>query len=432
MSTEAVAITILVGSFLFLLFMRVHVAISMGIAAALTYTYLRLPLSLLVQYTVGGANVFTFLAVPFFILSGELINRGGIGERLVALANALVGWIPGGAALVNVVSSMFFGGISGSAPSDIASLGPIEIKLMESQGFSRDFSAGLTMASAVQGMLIPPSHNLVIYAVAAGSVSVAALFMAGFPAGIFLGVVLMVYSVIHAVREKLPVNERFSLRQVVKTGVSAFFGMMTIVIIILGVAGGVMTATESAAIAALWAFLCAWLIYRGIQLKDYYKIATAAVKMLSTILILMAIANAFGWVVAYLRIPNLIASAILSITTNKVLILLTINLLILLLGMIMSISSLILILTPILVPILGALDISLVQFGVVFILNLGIGLLTPPVGAALYVGSAVSGMSVGRTTKALLPFYLLLVVTLLVLTFVPQITMFLPRMMGLA
>ena len=206
MSTEAVAITILVGSFLFLLFMRVHVAISMGIAAALTYTYLKLPLSLLVQYTVGGANVFTFLAVPFFILSGELINRGGIGERLVALANALVGWIPGGAALVNVVSSMFFGGISGSAPSDIASLGPIEIKLMESQGFSRDFSTGLTMASAVQGMLIPPSHNLVIYAVAAGSVSVAALFMAGFPAGIFLGIVLMVYSVIYAVRKKLPVN----------------------------------------------------------------------------------------------------------------------------------------------------------------------------------------------------------------------------------
>ena len=432
MSTEAVAITILVGTFLFLLFMRVHVAISMGIAAALTYSYLKLPLSLLVQYTVGGANVFTFLAVPFFILSGELINRGGIGERLVALANALVGWIPGGAALVNVVSSMFFGGISGSAPADIASLGPIEIKLMEGQGFSRDFSTGLTMASAVQGMLIPPSHNLVIYAVAAGSVSVAALFMAGFPAGIFLGVVLMVYSVIYAVRKKLPVNEKFSLRQVIKTGVSAFFGMLTIIIIILGVAGGVMTATESAAIAALWAFLCAWLIYRGIRLKDYYKIASAAVKMLSTILILMAIANAFGWIVAYLRIPNLIANAILSITTNKVVILLIINLLILMLGMIMSISSLILILTPILVPILNALGVSLIQFGVVFILNLGIGLLTPPVGAALYVGSAVSGLSVGRTTKALLPFYLLLVIALMALTFIPEISMFLPRMMGLA
>ena len=428
MTTETIAILILVGTFLTLLFLRVHVAVSMGIAAVATYAYLGLPISLVVQYTVGGANVFTFLAVPFFILSGELINRGGIGTRLVRFANALVGWIPGGAALVNVVASMFFGGISGSAPADIASLGPVEIELMESQGFNRDFSTGLTMASAIQGMLIPPSHNLVIYAVAAGSVSVAGLFLAGLPAGIFLGLVLMVYSVIYAMRRHLRSRDKFSIKETLRAGGSAFFGMMTILIIILGVAGGVMTATESASIAALWAFICAWIIYRGIRLRDYYKIATAAVKMLSIILILMAIANAFGWVVAYLRIPNLIAAGLLGLTQNKYLILLMINVLVICLGMIMSISSLILILTPILVPILTALGVSLIQFGIVFVLNLGIGLLTPPVGAALYVGSAVSGLSVGRTAKALLPFYCMLFVALILLTYIPELTVWLPSL----
>ena len=187
MSTEAIAVTLLVGVFLVLLFLRVSVAVSMGIAAIVTYAYLKLPLALVVQYTVGGVNNFTFMAVPFFILGGELINQGGIGDRLVKLADELVGWMHGGSAMVNVLASMFFGGISGSAPADIAALGPIEIKLMESQGFSREYSTGLTCATAVQGMLIPPSHNLVIYAVAAGSVSIGALFLAGLPAGIFLG-----------------------------------------------------------------------------------------------------------------------------------------------------------------------------------------------------------------------------------------------------
>ncbi len=431
MPETTAAIFILIGVFFVLLVCRVPVAIAMGVASIATYAYLGLPLSLVVQYTVGGANVFTFLAVPFFILGGELINQGGIGEKLVDFANACVGWIPGGAALVNVMSSMFFGGISGSAPADIASIGPFEIKIMESQGFDRDFSTGLTMASAVQGMLIPPSHNLVIYACAAGSVSIAALFMAGLPAGIFLGIVLMVYSVYYAIRKKIRAAGRFNLKEVIKTGISAFFGMMTIVIIFAGVVGGIMTATESAAIAALWAFLCAWLIYRGIKLKDYYKIATSAVKMLSMILILMAVANAFGWVVAYLRIPNLVANAILSITSNRYLILLIIIAITLALGCIMSISSLILILTPILVPILTALNVSLVHFGIVFILCMGIGLLTPPVGAALYVGAAVSGLSIGRTAKALTPFYICLTAALLLLTYIPTLSMWLPNLLGL-
>ena len=422
MSQETIAIIILVGVFLTLLLLRVSVAVAMGLAAVATYGYLKLPLDLVVQYTVGGVNVFTFMAVPFFILGGELINQGGIGDRLVKFADELIGWVHGGAAMVNVVASMFFGGISGSAPADIAALGPIEIKLMESQGFSKDYSTGLTCATAVQGMLIPPSHNLVIYAVAAGSVSVGALFLAGLPAGIFLGLVLAVLSYFYARRKGYAAGHKFNLKRTLRAFVSAFGGLMTIIIIFVGVSFGIMTATESAAVAALWSFLCAFFIYRDVPLRKYYKIASDAIKMLATIMILLAIANAFGWVVAYLRIPNKVATAILGLTDSKILILLMINVLILFLGCIMSISSILLIITPIVVPILNALDYNLVQFGIVMILNLGIGLLTPPVGAALYVGSAVSGLGVGRTAKALLPFYLIMVATLFALAFIPSIT----------
>mgnify|MGYP001398934958 CR=1 FL=1 len=422
MATETIAIIILVSVFLVLLFLRVSVAVAMGIASICTYSYLKLPLALIVQYTVGGVNVFTFMAVPFFILGGELINQGGIGDRLVEFADELIGWMHGGAAMVNVLASMFFGGISGSAPADIAALGPIEIKLMESQGFNREYSTGLTCATAVQGMLIPPSHNLVIYAVAAGSVSVGALFLAGFPAGIFLGVVLGIYSYIYARRKGYAAGHKFNLKRTVKAFFSSFGGLMTILIIFVGVSQGIMTATESAAVAALWSFICAFIIYRDVPLKKYYKIASDAIKMLSTIMILLAIANAFGWVVAYLRIPNKIATAVLSWTQNRVLILLLINILILFLGCIMSISSILLIITPILVPILNAIHYNLVQFGIVMIMNLGIGLLTPPVGTALYVGSAISGLSIGKTAKALLPFYLLMIATLFALTFIPELT----------
>ena len=425
MGTDTTAIIILVGGFFLLMFMRVGVVFAMGIASIATFIYLRLPLELVVQYTIGGVNVFTFLAVPFFILAGELINQGGIVERLIKFADSLVGWIPGGAALVNILSSMFFGGISGSPTADIASLGPIEIKLMEAQGYDKDFSSALTCATSIQGMLIPPSHNLVIYAVAAGSVSIGALFVAGLPAGIFLGMVMAVYCIIYSKKNHLTAKRKFSPRETGRTFYSAFGGLMTIVIIFVGVAFGIMTATESAAVAVLWAFICAFFIYRDVPIKKYYKIASSAISMLATIMILLAAANTFGWIVSYLRIPNKVATFILSVTQNKIVILILINLVLLVLGCVMSMSSLLLIVTPIVVPILQQMDYSLVQFGIVMILNLGIGLLTPPVGSALYVGSAVSGLSVGKLGKSLLPFYLVMVIALILLTFIPALTTFL-------
>ena len=422
MSTETVAIIILLGTFLGLLCLRVSVAVAMGLAAVATYAYLEIPLAMVVQYTVGGLNNFTFMAVPFFILGGELINQGGLSDKLAELADELVGWMYGGAAMVNILASDFFGGMSGSAPADIAAFAPIEAKLMMNQGFSKDYSTALTCATAVQGMLIPPSHNLVIYAVAAGGISVGALFKAGLPAGIFLSAVLAVYSYIYARRRGYASTHGFSIKRAWRALMSSFCALMTIVIIFVGVSAGIMTATESAAIAALWAFISTFFIYRAIPLKQFYKVATAAIKLLSTIMILLAVANAFGWVVAYLRIPALIANAILSITTNKLLVVLLINLVVLFLGCIMSISSILLIVTPIIVPILTALDYSLIQFGIVMILNLGIGLLTPPVGAALYVGAAVSELGVTRLVKAMMPFYLLMVGTLVALAAIPQLT----------
>lgn len=422
MTTETIGITILVSVFLVLLALRVSVAISMGIAAVAACVYLQIPLEMVVQYTVGGVSVFTFMAVPFFILGGELINQGGIGDRLVKLADELIGWVHGGAGMVNVLASMFFGGISGSASADIAALGPIEIKLMESQGFSKEYATGLTCATAVQGMLIPPSHNLVIYAVAAGGVSVGALFLAGLPAGIFLGLCLGLYTYIYARRKGIGSNRKFNLKSSIKAFGQAFGGLMTIVIIFVGVSFGVMTATESAAVAALWSFICAFFIYRDVPLKKYYSIASAAVKTLAIVMILLAIANAFGWVVSYLRIPYVVAEYVLNLTDNKWLILLMLNVLILILGCLMSMSSILVIVTPIAVPILNALDVNLVYFGILMILNLGIGQLTPPVGAALYVGSAVSGLGVGKTTKGCLPFYAVMVATLALLTIFPQLT----------
>lgn len=426
MSAEVIGIIILIAAFLILMILRVGIGIAMGGSTIITMLYLNLPISVVFQGMISGTNVFTFMAVPFFILAGEIMSGGGISARLIDFASALVGWVHGGAGMVNVLASMFFGGISGSAAADTASLGPIEIKMMTDQGYDKDFSTCLTMASSVQGMLIPPSHNMIIYAVTAGGVSVGALFLAGLVPGVFLGLALMVYSYIIARKRKYPKSDRFSIKRALKTGWTAMFGLMTIVIIVVGVSGGVMTATESAAIAVLWAFIVSVWIYKDITIKDYYKIATKTVKTLSMIMILISVAYSFGWVVTFLGIPKMIASGLLALTSNKFVLLFLLNIVLLLLGMFMSMSSIILILTPILVPVLTTMNISLVHFGVILILNLGMGLLSPPVGGVLYIGSAISGIKVGRLTKSMIPFYIVMFTVLLAITYIPQISTFLP------
>lgn len=426
MDANVTAICILIGVFFILMLARVGIAIAMGIATIATLLYLKVPLAVAFQGMVTGTNVFTFMAVPFFIIAGELMGAGGISRRLIEFSDALVGWMRGGLAHVNILASMFFGGISGSAAADTASLGAILIPMMHEKGYDDDFSTSVTMASSVQGMLIPPSHNMVMYAVAAGGVSIGQLFLAGLLPGILLGVALMIFSYYSAVKHHYPVGEKFSLKKAVVSGWSALIGLMTVVIVVLGVVGGVVTPTESAAIAAVYAFIVAVFIYREMKLRDYIKVATKTIKTLSVIMILIAVSYSFGWVVAYLGIPRMITNVILSWTTNRYLILLIINILLLLLGMIMSMGSIILILTPILVPVMTAIGVDPVHFGVVMILNLGMGLLTPPVGGVLYIGSAVSGVKVGQLTKAMIPFYVVMFSVLLMITYIPEIAMFLP------
>ena len=418
MSTEITAIILLVGTFLVLMFLRMGIGIAMGCASIVTMYYLKLNIALVFQGMVTGTNVFTFMAVPFFILAGDLMSNGGISERLIKLANCLVGWLHGGAAMVNVLASMFFGAISGSATADVASLGPIELKMMVDQGYEDDFSTALVMSSAVQGMLIPPSHNMVIYACAAGGVSIGALLVGGLIPGVLLGLVLMIYSYFVARKRGYPVSERFALKPTILAAIDAVPGLITVLIIVAGVCFGV-----------LWAFIVAVFINKSMRIRDFFQVASRSIKTLSIIMVLIAMAYSFGWLVAYLRIPNMVASALLSLTTNKYLLLLLINLLMLILGTMMGMSSIIIILTPVLVPILNTLGISLVQFGAIMVMNLGIGLITPPVGAVLYIGSGISGIRVEKLVRAMIPFYIMMVIALMMITYIPEITLFIPRLM---
>jgi len=430
MSLNVGAITILFGLFFLLMVLRVSIAFSMGVAALVTLMYLKVPLAVVFQGMISGTNSFTFLAVPFFIIGGELMTAGGISRRLIDFSNSLVGWMRGGLAHVNIVASMFFGGISGSAAADTASLGSILIPMMKEQGYDGEFSTCVTISSSVQGMLIPPSHNMVMYAVAAGGgVSISSLFLAGFAPGIILGIALMIYGYFTAIKKNYPVGDKFNLKKAIKSGASAIVGLMTVVIVVLGVVGGIVTATESAAIAAVYAFIVAVFIYKEMPIREYYKVVTRTAKTLSVIMILIATSYSFGWVVTYLGIPKALTNAILSLTTNKYLILFIVNILLVILGMVMSMGSILLILTPILVPIMTAIGVDPVHFGIIMILNLGMGLLTPPVGAVLFIGSGISGIKVDKLSKAMIPFYFVMFGVLLLITYIPALSMTIPNLL---
>lgn len=429
MTPQMIGIWILFGSFLLLILMRVPIAFSVGLSTILTFLYLDIPLNMITTNIVKGLNSFSLMAIPFFIFAGEVMGAGGISDRVVGLAKALVGQFRGGLAQVNCLDSMFFGGISGSPVADVSSLGSIMIPIMKKNGYDLDFSAGITMASSIQGLLIPPSHNMIIYAMAAGSVSIAKLFMAGLVPGVLLGISLMIYSYFVSVKRNYPKEESFSLRKLFIALKESIFGLMTIVIIMVGVLTGIFTATESAAIASVWAVIVTFLIYREAPFKEMWNILTRTLKTLAIIMILIGISTAFGWLIAYLKVPSMIISLIMGLTSNPIFILLLINIILLFLGMIMDMSSIIVIATPILLPIATSIGIDPVHFGVIMILNLGIGLITPPVGGVLYVCSGITGMKIEALTKAMFSFYVVMLVTLILVTYIPAISMTLPNMM---
>ena len=428
---ETTAIFVLLGTFFGLIALGCHISYSMIAASIVTFFVLDIAPYTVISSLASGISSFTFLAIPFFIFSGEIMSHGGISNRLIKLADACVGWMRGGLAMVNIFASVLFGAISGSAAADTASLGSILIPMMEKQGYDKEFSTAVTMSSSVEGMLIPPSHNMIIYAMAAGGLSVSALFMAGIGPGLLLALVLMVYSYYLAVKRKYPKGTKFSIKYLVKTLFESIWGAGTIIIVVGGVVSGFFTATESAAIACIYSILVSTLIYKEMKFRDILPVMKKSIKVLSTILLLIAASGPFGFCISYLSIPEMIVNGLLAITSNKFMLLLIINLMILLLGTILGMASIIVIVTPILVPVLQAIDVSLVQFGVILILNCGIGLITPPVGGVLFIGSGVSGVPIEKLVKHTLPMLGFMVIVLALVTYVPSISLGIPKLMGL-
>ena len=432
MYNEKVAMFLLLGSFVVFIVLRMPVIFAIAVSSCITLFYINIPLMSFIQQMGKGVDSFSLMAIPFFVLAGEIMGAGGISDRLLQAANAIVGRFRGGLSYVNVLASMFFGHLSGSAVADVSSLGSIEIPMMEKGGYDKDFSVAVTVATSCQGVLIPPSHNMIIYSVAAGGVSVGALFMAGLVPGVTLGILMLVLCAVISIVRHYPKGEKIGFKEAVKIIASAILALFTAVIILVGVTAGLFTATESAAIACIYAFIISVFVYKELKLSMMPKLLMNTVKTLAMVFSLIAAANAFGWLLAFLKIPTLITEGLLAITHNKVILLLLINAMLLVLGCIMGMAPLILIVTPILIPVVTALGMSRVQFGVMLIFNLAVGLCTPPVGSALFVGCGVGKISIEKTVKAMLPFYAVMVAGLLLVTFVPEISLFLPRILGFA
>lgn len=422
---------ILVFTLGIMLAIGVPVAYAVGISAIIGAWYIDIPLEAVMIQLTSGVNKFSLLAIPFFILAGAIMAEGGIARRLVNFAYIFVGFIRGGLSLVNIVASTFFGAISGSSVADTASIGSVMIPEMDKKGYPRDFAAAVTASGSVQAILTPPSHNSVIYSLATGgTVSIAALFIAGILPGLLLSFSLMVMCVAFAHKRGYPKGERIPFRQALKIFVDTLWGLMTVVIIMGGILSGIFTATESAAIACLWAFFVTMFIYRDYKWSELPKLMFRTVKTVTIVMILIGFAAAFGAVMTYMQLPMRITEAFTSISDNKYVILMCINIMLLLIGTLMDMAPLILILTPVLLPVTNALGIDPVHFGMIMLVNLGIGLITPPVGSVLFVASAVSKQKIEQVVKAMLPFYLVLFLVLMLVTYIPAISLFLPKLFG--
>jgi len=431
MDANSIAILILLGSFFVMIFLRFPIAYAVGLSSIFCMLYQGSSLNDISRLMVKGISSFSLMAVPFFITMGVLMGSGGISQKLISLANACVGWMRGGLAQVNIVASYFFGGISGSAAADTASLGSILIPMMVDEGYDADFSTAVTITSSCEGLLVPPSHNMVIYATTAGGISVGSLFLAGYLPGALLAITLMIGSYIFSVKRGYPKGEKFSIKNFFIQLAKSIWALAAVVIVVIGVVVGVFTATESAAIAVIYSLIVSVFIYKGLTWKGVWKVLDDCVGTLAIVLILIATSSVFGYCLTTLQVPALAAEAITNLTSNRILIILLLNVILLVLGAIMDMAPIILITTPILLPIatgVGGLDP--IQFGIMVVLNCGIGLLTPPVGAVLFIGSAVGKVSMEKVVKATLPFYICMIIALLLVSYIPQISLILPQVFG--
>lgn len=421
---------VLLGSFFVLMIIGMPVAYAMGAAALIGAWWIDIPLDAVMIQIAAGVNKFSLLAIPFFVLAGAIMAEGGMSRRLVAFAGVLVGFIRGGLSLVNILASTFFGAISGSSMADTASIGSVLIPEMEKKGYPRDFATAVTVSGSVQAILIPPSHNAVIYSLAAGgTVSIAALFLAGVLPGLLLGLTLAILCLVIARKRNFPAGRRIPMAEAVKISIDALWGLMTMVIILGGILTGVFTATESAAIAVLWAFFVTMFIYRDYRWRDLPKLVHRTVKTLTIVMILIGFAAAFGYVMTLMMIPQKITAGITALSSDPLMVLLLINVLLLALGTLMDMAPLILIMTPILMPVVKSIGVDPVHFGMIMMVNLGMGLITPPVGGVLFVGSAVAKLPIERVVKALYPFFGAMLLVLAAVTYLPWLSLWLPNLL---
>ncbi|WP_298551489.1 TRAP transporter large permease [uncultured Algibacter sp.] len=434
MSIEVISIIVLFASFFTLLMLKVPVAYSIGISTtiSLLLNIDKLPgLTTIAQRMTTGIDSFALLAIPFFVLAGEIMKRGGIANRLINFAKSLVASLPGGLAYVNVLASMLFGAISGSAIAATSAIGSIMTDRMEEEGYPREFSASVNITSSTTGLLIPPSNILIVYALASGgTASVAALFIAGYLPGILLGVAIMSYIAFVAITRKFTKGSRAPLSLIWTYFRKAFFSLLLLVIVVGGIVAGIFTATEASAIAVLYAAVLA-LVYGDISTKDFPDILLTSAKTTAVVMFLICTSMAMSWLFSFEGIPELISGFLLEQFSNKIVIFLVINLVLLIIGTFMDMTPAVLIFTPIFLPVVVALGMDPVHFGIVLVLNLCIGLCTPPVGTILFVGSGIANVSVSQVVKPLLPFLLIMVIVLLLITYIPGISMYLPRLFGL-
>jgi tripartite ATP-independent transporter DctM subunit len=427
-----IAIAMLMGSFVIMIIIKIPVTFALAVSSGLTMMYCGIDLRALIQTIAKSVNSFSLLAIPFFILCGEIMGAGGISDRMLKFANVIVGRFQGGLAHVNCLASMFFGGVSGSAVADVSSLGTALIPMMKNAGYDEDFSVGITVTSACQGVLIPPSHNMIIYAVSVGSlaggVSVRNLFMSGIIPGVSLGLALMGVCAVISYRRNYPRGEKVSLKDAKKISREAILALFTAAIILFGVTFGLFTATESGAIACLYALFISMVIYKELKPSYLPAILMKTVKTLAMVFSLIGAAGVFGWMMAYLRVPIALTNLLLNISNNRIVILLLINVLLLFLGCIMDMAPLILIMTPILLPVVSKFGMKPEQFGIMLILNLAVGLCTPPVGSALFVGCSIGKIPIEKTVKAMLPMYSAMIVVLLMVKFIPGMSLWLPKL----
>lgn len=421
---------ILFALFFFLLTWGVPIAYALGVASLVTFFYEGISPAIAFQRVIGGLSINSLIAVPFFVFAGELMLRGGIGTRLVNLCLALVGRVRGGLGQVNVISSMVFGGISGSAVADTSALGSMLIPMMKDAGYDKDYAVNVTVTSSLAGIVIPPSHNMVLYALAAGgAASISNLFIAGVVPGILMCLSLCVAAYVVAVRRNYPRADFPGIRRTLIYALDAIPGILTGVIIVGGVLSGVFTVTESAAIGVIYALLVIVLLYRSLTFEGLVESLKATVRTTAMVMILVATAASFAYLLSIYRMPELVMSTLQGITDNPIIILLLINVAFLILGCFMDMAALILICTPIFLPVAVSAGMDPVQFGILMMMNLGLGLTTPPVGACLFLGCSIGGIRMEQTVKTIWPFYLAIFVVLMLVTYVPAVSLWLPNLL---